>query len=160
MAQGGKHQRSGFSLCAPSLLPILSTHGGSKVHNFSHFPEAPAFPKDHLPGPSFPETGPLSLWSSKRNRKPAKALMVWGDTGPKPAGNGDPQVWAFSMPCSSHSPRPHFPQMRISFSGPDVFPRQMLHLGSSPGTPAERKRPSRVRSGSQETAVLKLHSRC
>lgn len=35
-----------------------------------------------------------------------------------------------------HSPSPHFPQMRISFMGPDVFPRQTLHLGSSPGTPA------------------------
>lgn len=35
-----------------------------------------------------------------------------------------------------HSPSPHFPQMRISFMGPDVFPKQMLHLGSSPGMPA------------------------
>lgn len=29
--------------------------------------------------------------------------------------------------------------MRISFIGPDVFPRQMSHLGSSPGTPAEKE---------------------
>lgn len=29
--------------------------------------------------------------------------------------------------------------MRISFMGPDVFPRQMSHLGSSPGTPAEKE---------------------
>lgn len=73
--QWGRH-RSGFSLCAPSLPAILSTQGGSKVQNLSHFPEAPALPKGHLRGPSFPETGPLLLWSSKRNRKPAEAPRV------------------------------------------------------------------------------------
>lgn len=45
--------------------------------------------------------------------------------------------------CSfTHSPRPHFPQMRISFIGPEVFPMQTSHLGSSPGTPAEKEVPS------------------
>lgn len=52
----GKHTGSDFSLCAPSLLPILST---CKAPNFPHFPEAPALPQDHLPGPPFPETGRL-----------------------------------------------------------------------------------------------------
>jgi hypothetical protein len=42
----------------------------------------------------------------------------------------------------THSPRPHFPQMRISFIGPEVFPMQTSHLGSSPGTPAEKEVPS------------------
>ena len=129
-----KHARSDSSLCAPPLLPILSTPWGSKAPDFSPFPEAPALPQDHLPGPPFPETGPSSLNPAKRNRKPAEAPGIGRGEVPEPAGDRDRQVW-------SHSPRPHFPQMRISFRGPDVFPRQMLHFGSSPGTPAERKGP-------------------
>lgn len=67
------------------------------------------------------------------------------------SGNGDPWV-ELSQLCWSCSPRPHFPQMRISFMGPEVFPRQMLHLGSSPGTPAGKEHPS-VRTGWQELAA-------
>lgn len=64
------------------------------------------------------------------------------------------RVGASHVPCSPHSPKPHFPQMRISFSGPEVFPRQMLHLGSSPGTPAERERGRPSGSGSAHSQDL------
>lgn len=142
--QRGRALRSDFSLCAPSLLFMLSIQGGSKRYNWSHFPEAPAPSKGPLPGPSLPETGPCHCGApretgSQLRPQQYEALPVrvqWGVGGA--TGQG------LLRPGSSHSPRPHLPQMRISFSGPDVFPRQMLHLGSSPGTPAERKRPSGV----------------
>ena len=136
----GKHTGSDFSLCAPSLLPILST---CKAPNFSHFPEAQLSPRITSLGPHSQRLAALSLCPAKRERKPAEAPRIGRGVSPEPAGAGDPQVW-------SRLPRPHFPQMRISFRGPDVFPRQMLHLGSSPGTPAERKAPCVVSLGSWE----------
>lgn len=83
---------------------------------------------------------PQRALAAAGHRDVALLVITWGrapyqhrGAGPTLARGGTRQSPGVGHP---HSPRPHLPQMRISFLGPDVFPRQMLHLGSSPGTPA------------------------
>lgn len=87
---GRHHSLASASVPHLSTQPLSWARGSSNLHTLSHFPEAPALPRGHLPGPSFPDTGSPSLWSSNRNRKPAEIPTVrhahwasggWGTTG-------------------------------------------------------------------------------
>lgn len=115
-------------------VPHVSTHPCQGVRGAPTHARYITFQEPQL-SPGLQRLAPVTP-GSNRNGKPAESPQWDAPTG---SVLGNPSGGS-SVPRSPHSPRPHFPQMRISFSGPDVFPRQMLHLGSSPGTPAERER--------------------
>lgn len=115
---------------------VLAPARGTKV-GLQHLPlSALESHKLHFPIllVTFPQGRRRHARDRRRNRKLARttASAMWEG----PTGQGLRSV------LFTHSPRPHFPQMRISFIGPEVFPMQMSHLGSSPGTPAEKEAPS------------------